>query len=179
MAKKGVTPVIAVVLLLLITVGAVASAWGLYQEIIDDQSAVDDLQVQQAAESTEFSFDSVYQNSTTDNVGVRIRNTGSQPVHLYEDVRLHLNNDQVSDYIAPADWENGFDSEEDYNIDDSDCFGEEHDVTLGEGDEIDCDTGVTFPDAGDQYNFRLEYRQVDGHSWDFSCSPSSSDASFC
>lgn len=178
MKRKGVTPVIAVVLLLLITVGAVVSAWGLYQQIAGDQSQLDDLNQQQKAQNTKLVFDSVWTDNN-DIVNVRIRNTGSEPVHLYDDVRLHLKTDAVNQYVSLQDLVRSNIDDSDYTAGDDDCFDSNADTTIGVDEEMTCATGYTLANAGKEVQFRLSYRNVEGYNWDFSCELSSSSASLC
>lgn len=177
MKRKGITPVIAVVLLLLITVGAVASAWGLYQNIISDQSQVDQFQQQQRAENTEIRFQQVY-NSGDGYVNVSLRNNGGQAVNLTRDVRLQVDPNGGDSYLGPSLLSSNYDIGDPRN---SGCFGGSGEVLTTEGDnrEINCNTSIQFPSAGDTVNFRLNYQDVSGYTWDFSCSPSSSNAVVC
>lgn len=177
MKRKGITPVIAVVLLLLITVGAVASAWGLYQNIISDQSQVDEFQQQQRAESTEIRIQQVY--SAGDYVNVSLRNNGGQAVNLTRDVQLEVDPNGGSNYLGPSLLESEYsDLGSPQN---SACFGGSGKVLTTEGDnrELNCNTSIQFPSAGDTISFQLNYQDVSGYTWDFSCSPSSSNAVVC
>ncbi len=176
MKRKGITPVIAVVLLLLITVGAVASAWGLYQNIISDQSQVDQLQQRQKAESTEIRVQQVYDSNGY--VNVSLRNNGGQAVNLTRDVQLLVDPNGGSSYLPPSLLDSNYDIG---TPEDSGCFGGTGEVLTTEGNkkELQCNTSVQFPTAGDTISFRMSYRDVEGYNWDFSCSPSSSNAVIC
>lgn len=178
MKRKGITPVIAVVLLLLITVGAVASAWGLYQQITSNQQQVDQLNARQAAANTEISADTVYASDESSSyVMTTLRNTGSEPVNLSSDVELRIAPGADSDYYGPDLYDRGGVNA---NLANSNCFSASGgDNVLGTGNTLDCNTTVPYPDAGETYNFRLTYQNVDGYNWDFSCSPSSSDDIRC
>ncbi len=176
MKRKGITPVIAVVLLLLITVGAVASAWGLYQNIISDQSQVDELQQRQAAENTEIRRQQVYNSGGY--INVSLRNNGGQAVNLTKDVELQVDPDGGDDYLSPPLLVGNYDIGDPR---DSGCFGGSGKTLTTEGDsrELQCNTSIQFPSAGDTISFRLSYRNVEGYNWDFDCSPSSSNAVTC
>lgn len=188
MKRKGITPVIAVVLLLLITVGAVASAWGLYQQITSNQQQVDQLNARQAASSTEISADTVYESSVPDGdtgyIMATLRNTGSEAVNLSmngSDVELQVSPPGDSNYYGPALY-----MDEDRNlvdtnfadVEDNNCFWNEGEVLSTDSSE-DCNTTIQYPSAGQTYDFQLTYQNVDGYSWDFSCSPSSNDDIRC
>jgi flagellin-like protein len=183
MKRKGITPVIAVVLLLLITVGAVASAWGLYQQITSNQQQVDRLNARQAASSTEISIQSVYNNDTdsssnVDKVNVSLRNNGAEPVNLSSDVQLLVSPDDTEEYLPPNLVTSGYDIG---NPENSSCFGGSGKVltTSGADRTHECNTQIDFPEAGQTVDFRISYEDVDGYNWDFTCSPSSSDSIRC
>lgn len=180
MNRKGITPVIAVVLLLLLTVGAVASAWGLYQQITSNTDQVDQLNARQAASNTEISVQTVYRwerSSGNDKINVTLRNNGGEAVNLTRDVRLLVDASNNGEYLPP----DLLDSSTETAIQNTKCFGGTGEVltTGGDGQTLSCSTGVDFPGAGDTINFRLSYQNVDGYNWDFSCNPSSSDSVRC
>jgi hypothetical protein len=52
-------------------------------------------------------------------------------------------------------------------------------TTSGDSRNLECNTSVQFPSAGDTTEFRIDYRNVDGIYWDFACTPSSSDSITC
>lgn len=178
MSRKGITPVIAVVLLLLITVGAVASAWGLYQQVISDQSQLDQLNQKQIADNTEIKANSVYK-SDDGYVNVSLRNTGGEPVNLTDDVKLLVSPSGTSEYLS----ENLLGQKLSYfdSFDSSNCFGGSGKVLTTEGDrkELECNTTIKFPDAGQTFDFRISYRNVESAYWDFECSPSSGNSIRC
>lgn len=177
MMRKGITPVIAVVLLLLITVGAVASAWGLYQQITSDTGAVDDLNQRQKAQNTEIRIESVY-NSGDDYVNVSLRNNGGEAVNLTRDVELLVAPTEDSNYLSAQLLEGNYDMGSPAN---SACFGGTGEVltTSGNSRNLQCNTSVEFPSAGENLRFRLSYRNVQGVRWDFSCNPGSSTTIRC
>jgi flagellin-like protein len=172
--RKGITPVIAVVLLLLITVGAVASAWGLYQEITSDTSQLDQLNKQRQAQATELEFSSVY--NANDGINVSIRNTGGRTVNMSDELEMSFIPD-------------GSDSGVSYDVftsttgdakGDLECFqnifGENESVEPG--NSYTCDTGVEFPSATSGVGLVIDYTAT-GKSWDHTCSPSTSSSITC
>ncbi|MFB6209426.1 MAG: hypothetical protein ABEJ56_04815 [Candidatus Nanohaloarchaea archaeon] len=177
MKRKGITPVIDVVLLLLITVGAVASAWGLYQQITSDQSQVNQLNQRQKAENTQITVESVYK-SDDGYVNVSLRNNGGTAVNLTKDVDILVSPPSSSQFLSPSLLTSNF------NMGDpgkSGCFGGSGTVLTTDGNkkELQCNTSVEFPAAGQEVRFRLSYKNVEGYNWDFSCLPSSSGAIRC
>ena len=173
--KKGITPVIAVVLLLLITVGAVASAWGLYQQITGDTSQLDQLDKQRQAQATELKFSSVYENNNG-GVNVSLRNTGERTVNMSEELEMsYIPEGSDSDvsydvYVSSTGNGNG----------DPECFQN----LFGDGESVEpgntytCDTGVDFPNATDSVGLVVDYRAT-GKDWDYTCNPSTSSTITC
>jgi len=175
--RKGITPVIAVVLLLLITVGAVASAWGLYQQITSNTGAVDDLNQIQRAQSTNIRIESVYKDNGY--INASLRNNGGEPVNLTRDVELLVAPTSGSNYLSPTLLQTEYSTMGDPR--DSGCFGGEGEVLTTEGDtrQLQCNTSIKFPNAGDTVRFRLSYRDVENTNWDFRCSPNSASSIRC
>lgn len=181
MKRKGITPVIAVVLLLLITVGAVASAWGLYTNITSDRSAIEDLNRQQQARQSQIKVQSVYRwnDGGTDKINVSLRNTGQYPVNLTSDVQLKVDPDGTSEYLPQNLWSGNPDLSS-VSLSNT-CFGGSGEVLTTEGanKEIECATNVGFPEPGQTIGFQLEYRNVESKSWEWKCQPSSSTDTLC
>lgn len=84
--SKGITPVIAIVLLLLITVGAVGVVYTQFQNVVGEQDAAAQAQQQQKIQQASYSIVGVdLQDATTDPVsdyGVTVRNTGDVTLNL-------------------------------------------------------------------------------------------------
>lgn len=174
MNRKGLTPVIAVVLLLLITVGAVASAWGLYQQIIGDTSQLDQFQAQQQASDTSFEFASLYEDGG--NISMSIINTGSRTVNLSDEISMYVippGSDGRLAYEIYSTREGG-DFETDCLRDDT-AFNEPLEV----GESYECDTGLPFPDATDDIGIVLNYDDAENTDWSETCSPSSRTSITC
>lgn len=172
--RKGITPVIAVVLLLLITVGAVASAWGLYQEITSDQSQLDQLNQQRQAQATELEFASVYNANGA--INVSIRNTGSRSVNMSDELEMQYvpdgSDSGVSYDVYTSTTGNGNGNNE--------CFQNMFGVneSVEPGDSYTCNTGINFPSATDTVGLVIDYTAT-GKSWDHTCNPSTSSSITC
>lgn len=174
MSRKGITPVIAVVLLLLITVGAVASAWGLYQNIISDQSQLDELDAQQRASQSEFSFSSVVENDDG-STQIYLQNTGSRAVNLTSEVELLLSPDGEQGYVSPLVISNQY-SNWDASADSS-CFNSTAGI-LEVGNTYNCNTGTNFPNATQTLGIQVNYRNADV-DWTYQCRPETSGTTTC
>ncbi|MFB6209425.1 MAG: type IV pilin N-terminal domain-containing protein [Candidatus Nanohaloarchaea archaeon] len=177
MSRKGITPVIAVVLLLLITVGAVASAWSLYQNITSDRGQLENLAERRKAENTEIATQYVYR-SDDNYINVSLRNNGGEAVNLSKDVDLFVSPPSTSEYLSSNLLKSNFDIG---NPDKSSCFGGEGRVliTSGSNRNLQCNTSIEFPNAGESVRFRLKYSNVQGYSWEFRCVPSYSGSIRC
>lgn len=172
--RKGITPVIAVVLLLLITVGAVASAWGLYQEITSDTSQLDQLNQQRQAQATEISFSSVY--NADGGINVSLRNTGSRTINMSGELEMRFVPDGsdggVSYDVYTASTSNGNGELQCFQ----NLFGVNESVEPG--DSYTCDTGVNFPSATSSVGLIVDYTAT-GKSWEYTCNPSTGSSITC
>lgn len=185
MKRKGITPVIAVVLLLLITVGAVASAWGLYQNIISDQSQLDQLNAQQRASNTDIAYNSVYEGENGYAI-MSIENTGSRAINLSRELSFRA---------APGDTSGSLDFntfKRRYNdtrygtwYQNSDPQVSDNLNCLSGNDALEvrntmtCNTTIEFPSATRTVNLVMNYRGVDNKEWEYSCSPQTSSTITC
>ncbi|PSG99592.1 MAG: hypothetical protein BRC28_04025 [Nanohaloarchaea archaeon SW_4_43_9] len=174
MMRKGITPVIAVVLLLLITVGAVASAWGLYQNIISDQSQVDQLNSRQQAQQTDINIESAYEESGSDSISLTLRNVGERTIDLTNETTMLY---QPGDEQEPLQRDRLFDISPEWNSSNTgDCLQDER---FNPEEETTCDTGVNFPNASQQMRVIVDYRQIDSESYSYLCDPQTSSTSTC
>lgn len=174
--RKGITPVIAVVLLLLITVGAVASAWGLYQQITSDQGQLDQLNQRQQAQNTNLEFASVY-NSTSGSINMTIKNTGSRAVNLSDELSFYVvppGSDGQMAYSTFVSRFPGWDEPGSPNT----CFDSSAGI-LDTGSTYTCDTGISFPGATDSIGLVIDYNAVSDVSWDYTCNPQTSSTVTC
>lgn len=183
MKRKGITPVIAVVLLLLITVAAVGLVWGLFQQVTGDQGALNSLNDRQQARNTGFEFRSVYNDTDANkgNITLNIANTGSRAVNLSNEVELAIippgSTGQVPfDVFVDQygdEWMEGSPTSAE-----TPCFNSTAGV-LETGNSYTCDTYLTFPSATQSIGLVINYKGVSGTSWDYTCSPQTSSTITC
>ncbi|MFB6213598.1 MAG: hypothetical protein ABEJ07_03495 [Candidatus Nanohaloarchaea archaeon] len=174
--KKGITPVIAIVLLLLITIGAVGVVYTQFQNIVGNPSK--QLSQQQKVQNTELTFSSVYNNDTDSNsnndaINITLRNTG-------DDVTVNVT-EQFDIAFSPdgADGSLGFTNYPDKAQDESWCFKPQNgDELLEPGESYTCKTGVSWPGPTDTVGIEVSFKTAD-KSWSYSCSPSTSGALVC
>lgn len=189
MKRKGITPVIAVVLLLLITVAAVGLVWGLFQQVTGDQSALNSLNDRQQARNTDFEFRSVYNDTASSNgagnITMNIANTGSRAVNLTDEVSLYVIPDGSTGQIPfntfisqyGDEWMDVPNGATGNDISPY-CFNGSEGV-LETGDTYTCNTMIDFPQATQSIGLVINYEAVSGTSWDYTCSPQTSSTVTC
>lgn len=184
MKRKGITPVIAVVLLLLITVAAVGLVWGLFQQVTGDQGALNSLNDRQQARNTGFEFRSVYNNTDANkgNISLNIANTGSRAVNLSDEVELEVvppgSSGQVPFNVFVSQYGDSWMEGTGLTDVQTPCFNSTAGV-LETGDSYTCDTYINFPRATQSIGLVINYQGVSGTSWDYTCSPQTSSTITC
>lgn len=166
--RKGITPVIAIVLLLLITVGAVGVVYTQFQGLVENSNGGDDLNKLQSAD-----YSIVAATDSGGTIQLSIRNTGDSVYNLSESASLEVakGGSYVDISQAPSDWTSA-----DSNCLDTSQIG--NNGNLETGSDYSCDTGVDFPGPGeDPVDFRLS---IEGTAMTTkSCSVSTTDAEVC
>lgn len=175
--RKGITPVIAIVLLLLITVGAVGVVWTQFQNLTGDPS--DDFSQQQQVRNTELSYSSVFNNDTGqtapsgDSINITLRNTGEVTLNVTEDLEIAF---------VPEDSDSGlaFDVYPAPVQAESDCFKTQPDENeqIEPSESYTCKTGIAWPDPADNVGIEVSLQYAD-KSWSYSCSPTTSSSVTC
>ncbi len=174
--RKGITPVIAIVLLLLITVGAVGVVWTQFQSLTGNPE--DDFSQQQQVRNTELSFSSVYNNDTSqtapvgDSINITIRNTGSVAINVTEDLEISF---------VPQDSDSGlaFNVYPDTVQASSDCFNPHGgDEQIEPSESYTCKTGIAWPQPTENVGIVVSMQGED-KSWSYSCSPTTSSSVTC
>lgn len=146
MSRKGVTPVIATTLLILIAVSAVSTAAVFLRDTTDDvRSGVEDrLSEQERIEGTSISVERGYNNSDSD-ISLTVRNTGSYLVVVEESDSGTDDNKKWNLYVdgKPQDFDYQAASDPDR-------------MTIDPGETITIDSNSDFPSSGNYK--RLEVR---------------------
>lgn len=144
MSRKGVTPVVATSLLILIAVSAVSSAAVFLRDTTDDitSGVEDELSEQERIEGTSISIERGYNNSEG-NISLRVRNTGRYAILIEDDDTGTEDNKRWTMYVdgRPTSFEYA-------------SMSNPNRVSLDSGETITLNTGVRYPSAGN-YN-RLE-----------------------
>lgn len=175
MRRKGITPVIAVVLLILITVAAVGVVYTQFENIVG--SGADTGAVTTPAQ-TEISFESVYNNDTgsnannADSINITIRNTGEISLNVTRDLTVSFIPDGSQSGIAFGNYPDTVQSE-------SDCLkpqgGNER---IEPGDSYTCKTGIAWPSPSESAGIVISMTGAD-KSWTRSCAPRTSGTVSC
>ncbi len=169
MKRKGITPVIAIVLLMLITVGAVGVVYTQFEEITDRQADLDFLEdMDIRVQSTVLESDG--------NMEITLENNDNEQVNLTETARLEYSVEGEG-RVGPTT----FETVSGYAYEGGECL-EQGNADYGAfepGDIVTCDTGVEMADPGDPITVYL----IETGSGDVvdstTCSPSTSSSSTC
>lgn len=160
--RKGITPVIAIVLLLMVTVGAVGVVYTQFQSLVGDPT--EDIDQQQRNQNTDISIVRGKSNNTTGpqngQVVLEIENTGSVTRNTSS---FRMTTQDAS--LVPG--QNG-------NL----CTEDDNATIFDPEETIDCHTGIDFPAATNEINFNLDLEGSD-KSWSYICRPQTSDTAFC
>lgn len=169
MRKKGITPVIATVLLLGITITIGLTLLTQAENLLEGSS--DTGEIDQVS-STSLSIEPIYSSSGgTDQIVANIRNTGS----------VAINGSQFTANYGPPN----FDTPVSYDSlpsgwtvsgNDNECMNASQ--LINPGESISCNTGVKFPDALESVEISVSANNFD-RSWSNTCSPSTSSSRSC
>lgn len=170
--RKGITPVIAIVLLLMITVGVVGLVYTQVQNLIGNPG--EQVDQQQQVRQTDMSFSSVYDDSGS--VYVTVRNTGDVTWNTsqFEMQFIPGGDGTAVGYAAATGGSSSFSSAGTQS-----CFNADSSPTqVDPSGSYTCDTGVEFPGATQTLGLEVEMVNAD-KTWSYSCSPDTSSAIGC
>ena len=174
--SKGITPVIAIVLLLLVTVGAVGVVYTQFQSLVGDGPDTSFLD----AQSVNLEYRTMTRDSSTgtDYMQANLVNnddrdftfdnsTGGTLVELQYQI-------PGEERLQPGTFDqvDGFS----YSSGDNSC---EDLGTISPGDEPDCVTGVTMPESGSEVDVHLVLAETDSVVTTYTCEPSTSSSTTC
>lgn len=164
--KKGITPVIAIVLLLLITVGAVGVVYDQFQSIQSENDPQSELNDQQKIQQA--SYDIVGAKQSGNNYVVIIKNTGDEVFDLANEATVTMGRDGGTN-VALSAYENS-----------DGCNWQNGDTDVQSGETVECHTGVEWQsdsnDDGQPTTFQLQIGSVTKAT--YNCKESSTDE-FC
>ncbi len=188
--RKGITPIIAVVLLILIAFVAIGAVAGLVDQLTNT-GVTDQFQQTQQKQATEFSFDSVYEvgatNGNGDVIGFTVRNTGQREVNVSKALELYVG-PEGQDTVAHDTVQQVFGEVPDgwYNTNAQyQCFAQDpnmndpDEVVISPGESYTCsETQIRFPGGTESVNLELSMSDYD-KSFTHSCDPATSDDMTC
>lgn len=170
--RKGITPVIAIVLLLLITVGAVGVVYTQFQSLVGDPT--DDLNEQQQVQNTEMSFSSVYSDSGE--LALTVRNTGSVTWNTSQ-FTLGFVPEGSSSPVTETVLEGAVSSLSHANS--NSCFAADSSSQNVEPDgTYTCTTGISFPGATNEIGLVIQMNGAD-KDWSHTCSVQTGSSISC
>ena len=160
--RKGITPVIAIVLLLMVTVGAVGVVYTQFQSLVGDPT--EDIDQQQRNQDTDISILRGKSNDTSNyqngQIVLEIQNTGS----------VTRNTSSFRMTTQKAVNEPGADG--------ALCTTNANSSLVDPDDTHDCHTGVDFPQATNEVVFNIDLEGSD-KSWEYVCRPETTDTAYC
>lgn len=173
---KGITPVIAIVLLLLVTVGAVGVVYTQFQDLVQDDLGADFLE-----EIDDIEVQTVLRNDDADDdtMELRLQNSGENEYNLSDIARVEYSvagEDRLERGVATASFEEI--EEEDTH----ECFTDEASdeiMSFGPGETANCDTGVTMVSPDDVVTIHLVEDESGEEFESYDCSPSTSESTTC
>lgn len=179
MLRKGITPVIAIVLLLLITVGAVGVVYSQFQNLADTNPS-EQVARQQKIQNTELTYDSVYKDTSDasgdETINITLRNTGSEGVNVSKQFELQVIPEGSDSSVGYDTFEKVRSSQ--VRSGEKTCFEVGNGMILDPSETYTCDTGILFPSPGDTVGLVTTFKGAD-KSFDYSCSPSTSGSFTC
>lgn len=174
--SKGITPVIAIVLLLLVTVGAVGVVYTQFQSLVGDGPDTSFLD----AQSVNLDFRTLTRETsgTTDRIELNLINNDDQ------DFTFNQSEDAAGtavelQYSSEGEEKVDPDIYGDLSYDDSvyDCVTAAG--TISPGDEPTCNTGMEMPSSGNSVTVHLVLSSSGDDIATYTCDPSTSDSNTC
>ncbi|MFP4038191.1 MAG: hypothetical protein ACLFTA_00205 [Candidatus Nanohaloarchaea archaeon] len=171
--RKGITPVIAIVLLLLVTVGAVGVVYTQFQGLVQEPDTG-------FLEEVDINFQTVMRNgSSPGSMEIRIQNEGEEEYNLTEVARM--------EYSVPGEERlerdtaiTAFDQLSDTGT--HECFTADAPSDIqefGPGTTATCDTGVSMVDPDDEVTLHIVEQESGEEIVSYTCSPSTSSSATC
>lgn len=175
--RKGITPVIAIVLLLLITVGAVGVVYTQFQSLVGNPG--ERVNQQQEIRNTGMTFQSMYKaddGTGTYYINVTVGNTNSVAWNTSDFRVSYIPEGTASDVSGRALASTPFT----YNPDRNECFNEDPEPEVVDPGEIyTCMTGVQWPGPTQNIGILIEMSTADKQFGPETCRPQTSRAVGC
>ena len=177
--SKGITPVIAIVLLLLVTVGAVGVVYTQFQSLVGDGPDTSFLD----AQSVNLDFRTLTRTNTggsTDYIELNLINNDDQDFTFNQSedaagTAVELQYSSAGEQKVDPDiyGDLSYDGSE-YNCNATATVG-----TISPGDEPTCNTGMPMPSSGNSVTVHLTLSSSGDDIATYTCEPSTSDSNTC
>ncbi len=148
--RKGITPVIAIVLLLLITVGAVGVVYTQFQSLTGDPT--EELDQQERLRSADYTITAVRSTDTgtpsNGQIQITIKNTGDALWNLSDSMEVQVGPDGNSPSVVTAYAGTSYEYSSissDFTCKDPSTIGNKGILEIGQS--YTCDTGISFPET--------------------------------
>lgn len=174
--SKGITPVIAIVLLLLVTVGAVGVVYTQFQSLIGDGPDTSFLD----AQSVNLDFRTLTRDTSggTDRIELNLINNDDQDFTFNQSEDASGTAVELQ-YSSAGEQKVDPDIYGDLSYDDAtnDCVTAAG--TISPGDEPTCNTGMEMPSSGNSVTVHLVLSSSGDDIATYTCEPSTSDSNTC
>ncbi len=179
--RKGITPVIAIALLLLITVGAVGVFWGTVQDFLGGDQAQQTGENLQQVQNLQISMSG---EKTSNNIGLVIEKTSGGGVYNVSQLQMEYKSDDLNQWVSWSQFTNRYDGATGTECTEKNsAFGSYSFNVFNElnsSNSVACDTSIEWPSSGDSVSFRLTVSAGSlTKSFTHTCSPASSASDFC
>lgn len=168
--RKGITPVIAIVLLLMVTVGAVGIVYTQFQSLVGDPT--EQVDQQQQNQNTNIRILRGGSNNTS------ITGTGPHNADNYGVLYLEIQNTGTVTRNTTAFRMTTGSVDHTVNGTGAACTRPSNSTLLDPQETYKCQTGIVFPKATNEVEVTLQL-QGSGKSWNFICRPETTGASIC
>jgi flagellin-like protein len=173
--RKGITPVIAIVLLLLVTVGAVGVVYTQFQSITEQG----DTQFDTTARSIDVGITSITNNSDGDMELTITNNQDSVTFNTTRFLDLQFYPDQGTPDQAVQHTALPIQNIQNSTTAGDTCFSNAADAELLDpGDSFSCDTNVEYPSASEYIGLVVTV-QGGANTWSEECSPRTTTSATC
>ncbi|WP_414838165.1 archaellin/type IV pilin N-terminal domain-containing protein [Candidatus Nanosalina sp. VS9-1] len=170
--RKGITPVIAIVLLLMVTVGAVGVVYTQFNSLVGNPS--DEFEDQQRNQDTNIRISQLQTNA---DLPENINSLDHTPAN-YGNITMTLQNSgsvsrNTTSFVLSVSGADGS-----VPTSGAYCFTAEDSVILDPGDTYECNTGITYPQVTNEVEFEV-LLTGSSKTWTETCRPDVTGAESC
>lgn len=166
--RRGITPVISIILLISILIGSVGMLQAYVGEFDVDTSALGIIELTQA---TEIDIRTAYEDEEGD-LRLVLHNSGDRAINFEDEMVMYINELDYQSYDSLND---------DFDLENAGCLDVNLDIGQSTSDisGSGCKTGLEFPSAFEE-PVNIEFQHIDSHkSWSYTCDVKSQRDSTC